>query len=175
MGTVLGLSLVAVCALLTIVLLACLRGIAELRLQLSGVAAEAQRDRLLAGRELPAVLRARLPWGREDGLVVFLSSDCPVCGELPELLARVRIGNIVAGLLHPDVELRERLLEHVGVLDEEAVRASAEELEVDATPMLIHQRDGVIVGTAYGEAATSVDELERFWTAGGARLLEVAR
>ena len=174
MATALTVTLVVVCGLLTVALLACLRGIAELRIRLTGEGVRLFEDGLLAGRKLPEELRTLLPWSSDDGLILFLSGDCGACLEVATLLPRLRIGRVAVAIVGPDGHLHKRIPQRVATIDGSGAEAIANELGVDVFPLAIHERDGVIVGTAYGEALESEGEIEEFWRAGGAQLLEEA-
>ena len=167
--------LVGVGAVLTVVLLGCLRSLADVRLEL----ASAQRrrvsgDALAAGRPIPDFLAAELPWLRDDGLVLFISADCPLCTELVSLLPQIRIPNIAFAVLGESQVLRDELVRFGVVLPDTTARDAADQFALDHFPTGVLQRDGVIIGSIHTEALVSVQEIERFWTFGGARLTEAA-
>jgi hypothetical protein len=167
--------LVVLAAMLTIVLLGSLRTLAGLRLELAS--AGRQRlpgESLAAGRPVPDFLRAVLPWGEEDGLVVFVSSDCPLCAELVSILPELRIANVVVAPVGERDEVLRELRSGDQVLPEGVARSAAEHFGLEYVPLGVHVRDGVIIGSIHTEALASRDEIERFWQFGGARLMEVA-
>ncbi len=170
------LLLVALSGLLTVVLLGCLRTLADLRLELgTGRRQRMSGEALAAGRPVPDYLLDALPWGNEDGLFLFVSSDCPLCAELIAALPRLRIGNVaIAPLGDRDEVLRELGGDGVVVLAENTTRSAAEHFGLEYVPLGVHIRDGVIIGSIHTEALASTEEIERFWQFGGARLLEVA-
>jgi hypothetical protein len=167
--------LVGGCAVLTIVLLGCLRSLADLRLELAaGQQRGAVGEMLAAGRPLPATVAAELPWLREDGLIVFVSADCPLCSELLAILPRLKIENIAIGAIGERSDAIDELGAVAVLLNDETARSAAEAFGLVYLPLGIHQRDGVIIGSIHTEALISLEEIERFWQFGGAKLLEEA-
>jgi hypothetical protein len=167
--------LVGSSGVLTVVLLGCLRSLADLRLELAaGQRRGAVGAALATGRPLPEAVANELPWLGEDGLVLFLSSDCPLCTELRAILPDIKIRNLAFGVIGERAELLDELGPMGVVLSEATARAAADEFGLEYVPLGIHQRDGVIVGSIHTEALASIEEIERFWQFGGATLLEVA-
>jgi hypothetical protein len=167
--------LVVLGAVLTIALLGCLRTLAGLRLELAS--AGRQRlpgETLAAGRPVPDFLRDVLPWREEDGLVVFVSSDCPLCAEAITILPKVRIANVAIAPVGERDEVLRELGDEDLVLPEGVAKSAAEHFGLEYVPLGIHVRDGVVIGSIHTEALASSDEIERFWQFGGARLMEVA-
>ena len=167
--------LVVLGAVLTVALLGSLRTLAGLRLELASAGRQhLSGEMLAAGRPVPDFLRAALPWGEEDGLVVFLSSDCPLCAELISILPKLRIANVMVAPVGERDELLRELPSEELVLSEGVAKSAAEHFALEYVPLGIHVRDGVVIGSIHTEALASNDEIERFWQFGGARLMEVA-
>lgn len=162
-------------ALLTIVLLGCLRLLAVLRLELaSGQRHRTHGDAIAAGRPLPDFITNQLGWGHEDGLILFLSRDCPMCEELISILPRVRIEHLAFAIMGDRADAVDRVASFGVVFTEEQARAAWDYFRLEYVPLGVHQRDGLVVGSIHTEALVSVEEIERFWRYGGARLMEVA-
>lgn len=167
--------LVGVSATLTVILLGCLRSLADIRLEFASTQRRrVSGDALAAGRPLPDSLAAELPWRSDDGLVLFISAECPLCTELLSLLPKIRIPNIAFAVLGDNGDLRHEITRFGVVLSDATSRDVAEQFELDQIPIGIHQRDGVIIGSIRTEALVSLEEIERYWTFGGAKLLEAA-
>ena len=153
---------------LTVAVLGLLRRVTDLRLLLSGHS-EAPRSqlRMVAGRELPA--------GAVDGdaLLVFATAGCDSCTALLGELDHVRGGTVVVVPADGDAaELRPLVAEGVPLLDDGEARRLVDDLGIDTTPFVLAQRDGIILGHAYGESAASALHLEELWATLGVRPLE---
>jgi hypothetical protein len=168
--------LVVASAVLTVVVVGCLRTLADLRIALaSGRRRDAGGEALAAGQPLPEPIAQELPWLNADGLVLFVSPGCPLCSELMSILPQLRIRNIAVGVLgERSEEFGDFGVDEVVVLSEEAARQARDHFAVEYVPFGVHQRDGVIVGSIHTEALVSIEQIERFWAFSGARLMEVA-
>jgi hypothetical protein len=163
MESVLAVVLVAACVILTVGLLACLRGIAELRLRLTGRGVDPTAQ-LIIGRKLPDSLIKLIPDPARDTLVLFMSSTCGTCHGLAAELGRLRDRRTVAIIAGDSTEeLREMLPPHVTAYDGEQAKAVDADLPMAMWPSAVLQRDGFLVAFATGSAADSAADLEVLW------------
>lgn len=165
MLTVLLVLLTVSCALLTVAFLGALRTLAAVRLQLHGYGgAGTAAMRIDFGRKLPDALVAAFPRSDGDGLVAFLSGDCETCWGLADELGAVGKCPVVACLVGGDEKgLGERLGPGVIVAPRELARDVAEELRIDATPVVVLHRDGYIVASAIGTGVRDREDIDRLW------------
>jgi hypothetical protein len=157
-----ALLLTVTCVMLTIVLLANLRGIAELRLTIAGFTTDPvpRVARLDAGRALPDALISALYDPHEETLIVFLSTGCETCWRVARDLHNVvEVPVKVCVIGENGDQLAATIREPVVCIDQAIAAGAAGELQVDVTPLAILQRDGYILGTAYG-SSVSLEGLE---------------
>jgi hypothetical protein len=163
MEQVLAVVLVAACVVLTVAFLACLRGIAELRLRLTGRGMDPSAQ-LIIGRKLPESLVGLIPDATQDALVLFMSSTCGTChglaASLGEFDGRQTVA-IVAGDSASD--LLTTLPPHVAAFDGERAKAVDADLPMAMFPTVLLQRDGFLVAFASGSDADSAADLEVLW------------
>jgi hypothetical protein len=163
MERVLAVVLVAACVVLTVAFLACLRGIAELRLRLTGRGVDPSRQ-LIIGRKLPDSLTGLIPDTTQDALLLFMSSSCGTChglaADLDGFASRQTMA-IIAG--DSPVELLAMLPPHVKAVAGEKAAAIDADLPMAMWPTAILQRDGFIVAVAMGSEADSAADLEVVW------------
>jgi hypothetical protein len=163
MDRVLAVVVVAACVVLTIAFLACLRGIAELRLRLTGRGVD-PTTQLIIGRNLPDLLVRLIPDPTADALVVFMSSSCGTCLGLASELDKLAGRQVVACVLGDDgAELVSMLPPDVTVIQGGQAEAVDKELPMAMWPSAILQRDGFIVAVAMGSDANSAAALEELW------------
>jgi len=162
MITIVLVLLTVTCALLTVVFLGTLRGIAELRLRLSG-RTDASHTFIDAGTALPASLLQALPDPEAATLIAFVSDGCDACKELATLLPTVPVP-VVAGILgHDGGDIRSHLGDDT-VFVEAAITADvAREWSINGSPLIILQASGRVVGSAYGVSTRTADELQLWW------------
>jgi len=163
MERVLAVTMVAACVVLTVAFLACLRGIAELRLRLTGSGVD-PASRLIIGRRLPDRLINLIPDPRLDTLVIFMSSTCGTCHGLAAELGRFADRQVMAVIAGDSVaDLVATLPPHVKVVDGEQARAVDADLPMAMWPSAILQRDGFMLAVAMGGDADSAADLEVLW------------
>ncbi|GAA4230970.1 hypothetical protein FHR32_005726 [Streptosporangium album] len=163
MDRVLAVVVVAACVVLTVAFLACLRGIAELRLRLTGRGIDPS-SQLIIGRKLPDLLIQLIPDATQDALVVFMSSTCGTCLGLAADLDRFAGRQMVACVVgDSNAELVAMLPPHVTVIEGERAEAVDRELPMAMWPSAILQRDGFMVAVGQGSDANSAAALEVLW------------
>lgn len=163
MDRVLAVVTVAGCVVLTVAFLACLRGIAELRLRLTGRGID-PATQLIIGRRLPDSLVRHIPDPARDALLVFLSSTCGTClGLAAELRGFVDRQVVACVLGDASAELVAMLPAGITVVDGERARAVDEELPMAVWPTAILQRDGFMIAVAQGADASGASGLEVLW------------
>ncbi|KAB8194702.1 hypothetical protein FH608_016105 [Nonomuraea phyllanthi] len=163
MDRVLAVLVVAACVVLTIAFLACLRGIAELRLRLTGRGVDPSTQ-LIIGRSLPELLVRLIPDPAADALVVFMSSTCGTCHGLASEMDKLAGRQVVACVLGDDsAELVSMLPPDVTVIQGGQAAAVDKELPMAMWPSAILQRDGFMVAVAMGGDANSAAALEKLW------------
>ena len=167
MVTVLLVLLTAACVLLTIAFLGALRTLTALRLRLHGYGgAGTAAMRIDYGRRLPDSLIEAFPGPAGDGLVAFLSTDCETCWNLAGELGSIRKCPVVAcvvGAEEGEGALRDRFGSDVIVAPRTLARGAAEEMRIDATPVVVLHRDGYIVASAIGTGVQDGADIERLW------------
>ncbi|HUR06329.1 MAG TPA: hypothetical protein VM347_27530 [Nonomuraea sp.] len=163
MERVLAVVLVAACVVLTVAFLACLRGIAELRLRLTGRGVDPSAQ-LIIGRKLPDSLVSLIPDATQDALLLFMSSTCGTChglaADLDKFADRQTVA-IIAG--DSTAELLAMLPPHVNAFDGEQAKAVDADLPMAMWPTVVLQRDGFMVAVATGSDADSAADLEVLW------------
>ncbi|WP_214416059.1 TlpA family protein disulfide reductase [Sphaerisporangium fuscum] len=163
MERVIAVVLVVACVALTVAFLACLRGIAELRLRLTGRGIDPSAQ-LVLGRKLPESLIRLIPDVTRDTLVIFMSSTCSTCHGLASDLDKFAGRQVVAMIAGDSTaELRAMLPAHVDAYDGEQAKAVDADLPMALWPTVILQRDGFMVATATGSDADSAADLEVLW------------
>lgn len=163
MANVLAVVLVAACVVLTVAFLACLRGIAELRLRLTGRGMDPSAQ-LIIGRKLPDSLVRLIPDPAQDTLVLFMSSTCGTCHGLAADLDGFQDRQTVAIIAGDSTaELRTMLPPHVKAFDGEQAEAVDADLPMALWPTVVLQRDGFLVAFATGSGADSAEDLEVLW------------
>ncbi|MEV0592800.1 hypothetical protein [Nonomuraea cavernae] len=163
MDRVLAVAVVVACVVLTVAFLACLRGIAELRLRLTGRGVDPS-SQLIIGRKLPERLVGLIPDPRLDTLIVFMSSTCGTCLGLAAELGKVSDRQVVACVVgDSSAELVAMLPPDVTVVRGAEAAAVDEELPMAIWPSAILQRDGFMVAVAQGGDANSAAALEVLW------------
>jgi len=170
--TVLVVVQTLVCVVLTVALLGALRGIAELRLRLLRIGGGMdQQFRIDAGHDVPAVVAAALPDPRSTTLIAMLSDDCPACHTVADVLLELFDDprDVVVGLSRELGALRSRLDGHVTFMTPEATAEAMAAWHLSSTPVVVVQRGGVVVGSAYGPSVQSVDELRDLWESARSR------
>lgn len=156
--------LTAVCVLLTVVFLGTLRGIVELRLQMSGrVGTSAASPELVAGRQLPVALLRVLPDPQQPALIAFVSDGCGACEQMAALLPAIPVTTIACVLGKDTGDIRQHLGSEVIVSDPADTQAAARALKLTTTPVVLLQHAGRVVGSAFGVSTQTVDELQRWW------------
>jgi hypothetical protein len=163
MDRVLAVVVVAACVVLTIAFLGCLRGIAELRLRLTGRGVD-PASQLIIGRKLPELLVRLIPEPAADALVVFMSSSCGTCLGLAAELDKLAGRQVVACVLGDDsAALVGMLPPYVTVIQGGQAEAVDKELPMAMWPSAILQRDGFMMAVAMGGDANSAAALEQLW------------
>ncbi|WP_188193227.1 hypothetical protein [Nonomuraea sp. SYSU D8015] len=163
MERVLAVVLVVACVVLTVAFLACLRGIAELRLRLTGRGMDPSAQ-LIIGRKLPDSVVRLIPDATRDTLVLFMSGTCGTCHGLAADLdgfADRPLVAIVTGDSAP--ELLAMLPPHVKAVDGEQAKAVDADLPMPMWPAAVLQRDGFMIAYALGGDADSAADLEVLW------------
>ncbi|TMR93148.1 hypothetical protein [Nonomuraea basaltis] len=163
MERVLAVVLVVACVVLTVAFLACLRGIAELRLRLTGRGVDPSTQ-LIIGRKLPDSLVRLIPDTTQDALLLFMSSTCGTCHGLAADLDRFA-GRQTVAIIAGDstTELLAMLPPHVKAFDSEQAKAVDADLPMAMWPTVVLQRDGFLVAFATGSNADSAADLEVLW------------
>ncbi|MFI7705264.1 hypothetical protein [Nonomuraea sp. NPDC049480] len=163
MERVLAVVLVVACVILTVAFLACLRGIAELRLRLTGRGVDPSTQ-LIIGRRLPDSLVRLIPDATQEALLLFMSSTCGTCHGLAADLNRFA-GRQTVAIIAGDssAELFAMLPPHVNAFDGEQAKAVDADLPVAMWPTVLLQRDGFLIAFATGSNADSAADLEVLW------------
>jgi len=165
MITIVLVVLTAVCALLTVAFMGALRGIVEMRLQITGRGETSPASMaLMAGRELPGPLLRTLPDPMKPALIAFVSEGCDACEQMVALLPMVPVTTIACVLGKDTGEIRKLLDSRVIVADADFGDSAARALKLTATPVIILQYAGRVVGSASGVSTQTADELQRWWT-----------
>jgi hypothetical protein len=148
------------CAVLCLGVAGLLRRITDVKLALGGYNGEIRQFMVDIGRMLPEPVIAELPDPEMDALLVVASRSCETChrlaGEVEALSGQVLVGVLPGdgpGLDTGDVPL----------LSEEATERLATEFDLSQIPVVIAQREGYVVGAAYGETLVADGGLTRFW------------
>ncbi|WP_214316803.1 hypothetical protein [Nonomuraea sediminis] len=163
MERVLAVVVIAACVALTVAFLACLRGIAELRLRLTGKGID-PASQLIIGRKLPDSLVGLIPDATRDALVVFMSATCGTCHGLAAELDRLQGRQVVACVEgQQTAELVALLPPEIAVIQGERAKAVDADLPMAMWPTAILQRDGFIVAVGQGSSADSAEALEVLW------------
>ncbi|MEV6862871.1 hypothetical protein AB0M44_17955 [Streptosporangium subroseum] len=163
MDRILAIAVVVACVVLTVAFLACLRGIAELRLRLTGRGVD-PASQLITGRKLPDLLVRLIPDAAQDTLVVFMSSTCGTCLGLAAELDKLAGRQVVACVLgDSNTELVAMLPSFVTVVEGEQSEAVDREMPMAIWPSAILQRDGFMVAVGQGSGADSAAALEVLW------------
>lgn len=163
MERVLAVVLVVACVILTVAFLACLRGIAELRLRLTGRGVDPSAQ-LIIGRRLPDSLVRLIPDATQEALLLFMSSTCGTCHGLAADLNRFADRQTVAIIAGDSAaELLAMLPPHVNAFDGEQAKAVDADLPVAMWPTVVLQRDGFLIAFATGSNADSAADLEVLW------------
>lgn len=156
--------LTAVCVLLTVAFLGILRGVVELRLQMSGrVGTSAASPELIAGRELPGALLRMLPNPQQPALIAFVSDGCSACEQMVALLPAIPVTTVACVLGKDSGEIREHLGSEVIVSDPADAQTAARALKLTTTPVVLLQHAGRVMGSASGMSTQTADELQRWW------------
>jgi hypothetical protein len=167
--TVLLAATTVMCGVLTVAFLGTLRTLTQLRLRLAGYGEGALPTSALlgAGVALPAELVDAIPDPGDDAIVAFLSGTCESCWSLADELGRVDVDQVLACVVDEADELAERLPARVTIVEPSAAARAAESLGIDVTPVVIHQRDGYVVGASYGSSAHTVSDVNALAAASG--------
>jgi hypothetical protein len=172
MITIVLVVLTAACVLLTVTFLAVLRGIAELRLRLGGHSARSYID---AGSALPAALLRALNNPEDTALIAFVSDGCDACEQLTTLLPSIPVTTLACILGHDNGDIRGHLGADVIIADPTVTAAAARELKINASPVVILQHAGLVVGSAYGVSTQTEDELQLWWKSAQETIREKTR
>ena len=166
---VLFLSLVTTaCVLLTVSLLGSLRTLAGLQLRIQGRGDEpTSAMRLDYGRSLPDRLLEVLPGKNGYGAVAFLAPDCEQCWSLASELRHFNECPLVACVIGADEGDAQGLATRLGRTATVASMADTKEIVAEmrilATPVVVFHRDGFIVGSATGNGARSIADIQKLW------------
>ena len=174
--TDIAITLVALaCAVLSVGIAGLLRRVTDVKLALGGYSGEARQFVIDIGRRLPESVLAELPDSSRDALLVVATTSCDVCERLLAELDRVP-GQVVAAVLVEKGVPVERIAvaASAGRLSSDASEQLVRELDVSQVPLAIAQRDGYVIGAAYGNEIGSGEQLRAFWAKLGVRPSEVA-
>jgi hypothetical protein len=162
------------CATLCVGVAGLLRRITDVKLAFGGYTGEVRQFMIDSGRLLPDDVIAELPNPEEDALLVLGSNSCESCRRVFAELDVVS-GQVVAGVVvEADVEAeRPPIGSCTAILSDAATETLVRELDLSQVPVAIAQRDGYIVGAAYGPAIETGEKLREFWTLFGANPVEV--
>jgi hypothetical protein len=155
-----GVAIVA----LTVAVLGLTRRVTDVRMTLSGHGGVAEDLRADAGRLLPDGLVEELgPQYRSHALLVFASAHCEVCLTLLDGLAADTDLPVVVCPTGGDQGQLERAVDpRLAVIAGDVSESAARELHIVQTPLVLVQRDGVILGHARGDSAQSAAQVRAF-------------
>ena len=162
------------CATLCVGVAGLLRRITDVKLAFGGYTGEVRQFMVDSGRLLPEDVIAEIPNPEDDALLVLGSGSCEACRRV---LAELDVvpGQVVAGIVRePDIEVEPPPIGScTATLSEAATETLVRELDLSQVPVAIAQRDGYVVGAAYGPAIENGEKLRDFWALFGANAVEV--
>jgi hypothetical protein len=169
--TVLGLA----CATLCVGVAGLLRRITDVKLAFGGYSGERRQFMIDSGRALPGLVVDEIPDAEEDALLVLGSGSCDICRAVLAELDVVQ-GQVLAGIVQEQEGSTETPLvaNCTARLSDVATETLVREFDINQVPVAIAQRDGYVVGAAYGAAIGTGEQLRDFWALFGAKPLEVA-
>jgi hypothetical protein len=163
------------CAALSVGVAGLLRRITDVKLALGGYSGEVRQFMIDIGRRLPESVLDELPDSSSDALLVVATTSCDVCERVLAELDRVP-GQVVAAVIEEKgVPVgRIEVAAGAGRLSSDASEELVRDFDITQVPVAIAQRDGYVVGAAYGTEIGSGEKLREFWTKLGVRPSEVA-
>ena len=152
------------CAGLSVGVAGLLRRVTDVKLALGGYSGEIRQFIIDFGRRLPASVVEGIPEPTSDALILVGSTSCDACKALIGELDKMP-GQILLAILDQDRRGLSSLTigRSVVVLDADAAGTLARDFDISQVPVVITQRDGVVVGAAYGSAIESGRKLRDYW------------
>lgn len=152
-----------------------LRRVTDVKLTLGGYNGERRQFIIDIGLMLPQPVLDEIPDPASDALIVVGASTCEVCHQLFAELDVVP-GQVLAGVANDREDELDRLVVAGGAgrLSPAATEVLVREFDLSQVPVAIAERDGYVIGAAYGEEIGSGEKLGAFWAGFAAGRLEVA-
>lgn len=157
-------SLAGVAGLLTLALMGGFRQLAEVQLSIAqGLGATIGEDLtpvIPSGVGLPSAVRRSLPPVTGPRIIAILSEGCPSCAVAVRVLVNRPDLPLVVGVLgvHSD-QLLQELPRGTLELGEDAFKEITETFRIRRSPVLIVERDGVVMGSAHSDGVSSARDL----------------
>jgi hypothetical protein len=163
------------CATLCVGVAGLLRRITDVKLAFGGYTGEVRQFMIDTGRRLPEDVIAEIPDPEDDALLILGSGSCEACRRVLAELDLVP-GQVIAGIARdPEVETEAPPIGAcTATLSDAATETLVREFDLSQVPVAIAQRDGYVVGAAYGAAIESGEKLRDFWAMFGVNPVEVA-
>lgn len=120
---------------------------------------------LAAGEFLPSPIAEKLG-GSDDYLIAFLSSGCGSCAAAAAALADMPESTPIVVFAIGDGAAGAALAERAALYGGKTAATAAETLGLSAYPVLVHARDGRVVGSMYGNAASIAENVRLWWDYG---------
>jgi|GEM_PF-2456074 hypothetical protein len=163
------------CAVLCVGVAGLLRRITDVKLSLGGYT-ESRPFIVDIGRRLPDDVIDAIADPQADALIVIGSTSCDACrGVLADI--DTLPGQILVGIVRDPAAGDEELEigSHASRLSDGITEAFVHSFDLTQVPVAIAQRDGFVVGAAYGRDIESAEKLGVFWRNFDVPVMGVAR